>query len=177
MTKTPARATLSIVLMTTGTLLAHPHFVKTVAVSMNGFEMNVQYTTYPYNAAHLKEVSEGFVFHCGRAKLTLRGEVTSSGKRVVGGTYRLRAQAQSVDDWTLILLPETDTGNEQNPAVGKGIALETKTLVGQPSIAHLEINLISGHGPTDGKLILSVSFGPRRIETVLTLPVQHSQKS
>ena len=36
-----------------------------------------------------------------------------------------------------------------------------------PGAHHLDLNLYSGHGPTDGKLIISVAFGERKVEGVL----------
>jgi hypothetical protein len=41
---------------------------------------------------------------------------------------------------------------------------------GQHSAHHLNLDLTSGHGNTDGKLILSVAFGPRTVEGILSLP-------
>lgn len=159
-----------VTLVAVASVVGHPHFRKTVSASVKGLDLKVQYSTVPYNPVHLKDVKDGFLFHCGRAKVTVEGEMSSGGQKISAGSYLLRAQAKSVDDWTFYLIPEASAGDPNKPDVSKGIALETQSLTGQPNIAHLDVNLTGGHGPTDGKLVLSVAFGPRRIEGIITLP-------
>ena len=66
------------------TMVAHPHFNKTVTAAMKGLELKLTYYTLPYNAKHLEGIKEGFVFHCGRAKLNVAGD-DDCGKHQVGG--------------------------------------------------------------------------------------------
>jgi hypothetical protein len=153
-----------------GTIVAHPHFNKTVTAAVKGLELKLSYFTLPYNAKHLEGIKEGFVFHCGRAKLNVAGEITVGGTKLAAGTYLLRAKAKSADEWTLVLIPEAQAGDPQNPDISKGIALETKSFTKQSELHHLDLNLTGGHGDADGKLLVSVAFGPRRIEAVITLP-------
>jgi hypothetical protein len=79
----------------------------------------------------------------------------------------LRAQAKSLDDWTLVLVPAAGTENSYNVDVSNGIRLESSTLTGLSSSHHLALDLNSGHGETDGMIILSVAYGERRIEAAL----------
>ncbi|MCI0421774.1 MAG: hypothetical protein L0312_21525, partial [Acidobacteria bacterium] len=153
-----------------GALFAHPHFDKTVTASVKGLELKLTYITLPYNAKHLEGIKEGFVFGCGRAKLTVAGEMTVGNTKLGAGAYFLRAKAKSADEWTLVLIPEALAGDPRNPDVSKGTALETKSFANQAVLHHLDLNLTGGHGPTDGKLVVSVAFGSRRIEGVITLP-------
>jgi hypothetical protein len=146
--------------------LAHPHFTKTVSGELQGNQLTLRFTTYPYNEEHLAQVEKGFIFHCGRATLTLAGNVKSGGRTIDAGEYLVRAQANSVDSWTLILVPKSPVGSA-NLDVSSGIKLQTTTLTGLPSSHHLDLNLYSGHGSTDGKLIVSVAFGERKVEGVL----------
>jgi len=152
------------------TMLAHPHFNKTVTAAVKGLELKLTYFTLPYNAKHLEGIKEGFVFHCGRAKLNIAGEMTVESTKVAAGSYLLRAKAKSADEWSLVLIPEAQAGDPQNPDMTKGIALETKSFANQPEIHHLDLNLMGGQGETDGKLLLAVSFGSRKIEAAITLP-------
>jgi len=153
------------------TVMAHPHFNKSVTAAVKGLELKLSYFTLPYNAKHLEGIKEGFVFHCGRAKLNVAGEITAGSTKLGAGTYFLRAKARSADEWTLVLIPEAQAGDPQNPDISKGIALETKSFTKQSELHHLDLNLTGGHGDTDGKLLVSVAFGSRRIEAVITLPM------
>ena len=153
-----------------GTMVAHPHFNKSVTAAVKGLELKLSYFTLPYNAKHLEGIKEGFVFHCGRAKLNVAGEITVGSTKLGAGTYLLRAKAKSAHEWTLVLIPEAQAGDPQNPDITKGTALETKSFTKQSELHHLDLNLTGGHGDTDGKLLVSVAFGSRRIEAVITLP-------
>jgi len=159
-----------LLLCLAGTMVAHPHFNKTVTAAVKGLELKLSYFTLPYNAKHLEGIKEGFVFHCGRAKLNVAGELTVGSNKVAAGTYLLRAKAKSADEWTLVLIPEAQAGDAQNPDISKGIALETRSFTEQSQLHHLDLNLTAGHGNTDGKLLVTVTFGSRRIEAAITLP-------
>ena len=150
-----------------GFALAHPHFKKSVSADMGGKSVTLQFTTYPYNSAHLAQVDSGFVFHCGRATLNLTADVSSGGQTIPAGDYLLRALAKSLDDWTLLLVPAGETENSYDVNVSDSIRLKSTTLTGQPSSYHLALDLNSGHGETEGMLILSVTYGERRIEAPL----------
>ncbi len=161
-----------LVVLLVGALTAHPHFNKTVSASVKGLDLKLIYYTLPYNAKHLEGIKEGFVFHCGRAELVVTGDMTIGSTKVAPGNYLLRAKARSADDWTLVLIPKADAGDPGNPDVSKGITVESKSLTGQAELSHLDLNLSGGHGATDGKLVLSVGFGTRRVESAITLPSQ-----
>ena len=170
MKKRMALAASLVLVCVAGTMVAHPHFNKTVTAAVKGLELKLTYFTLPYNAKHLEDIQEGFVFHCGRAKLNVVGDMTVGSARLGTGTYLLRAKANSADEWTLVLIPEAQAGDPQNPDMTKGIALETKTFTNQSELHHLDLNLTGGYGDTDGKLLLIVSFGSRRLEAAITLP-------
>jgi hypothetical protein len=152
------------------TMVAHPHFNKTVTAAMKGLELKLTYYTLPYNPKHLEGIKEGFIFHCGRAKLNVAGTMAVGSTKLEAGSYLLRAKAKSADEWTLVLIPEAQAGDPQKPDISKGIALETKSFAKQAELHHLDLNLTGGHGDSDGKLLVTVSFGSRRIEAAITLP-------
>jgi len=153
-----------------GAIVGHPHFNKTVTASVKGLELKLTYYTLPYNPKHLEGIQEGFVFHCGQAKLNVVGEATVGTTKLAAGTYLMRAKAKSADEWTLVLIPAAQAGDPQNPDLSKGIALETKSFTKQPELHHLDLNLTGGYGDTDGKLLVTVAFGSRRIEAAISLP-------
>lgn len=164
--------TVALVVLLVGALAAHPHFNKVVSAQVKGLDLKLSYYTLPYNAKHLEGIKEGFVFHCGRAELVVTGEMNVGSTKVVSGSYLLRAKAKSADNWTLLLIPKAEAGDARNPDVTKGIAIESKSLTSQTELHHLDLNLTGGHGASDGKLVLSVGFGTRRVESAITLPPQ-----
>ncbi|MGW8181969.1 MAG: hypothetical protein ACWGQW_24845, partial [bacterium] len=154
-----------LILIVSGLLLTlvmgHPHFRKTVNADMRGKEITLTFTTYPFNEAHLSQVQEGFVFHCGTASLTFSADASSGPQAIPAGEYFLRARATTLDNWTLILVPAAGVENSYELDVSNGIRLECSTLTGQPLSHHLALDLNSGHGDSDGKMVLSVSYGSR----------------
>ncbi len=169
MKRIPVSISIALLLALAGGVLAHPHFNKSVEISMTGLDLKLSYFTLPYNPERLEGIKEGFVFHCGNAALTVTGEIMVGGKKLLEGRYFVRAKAVSADEWTLILIPEAEAGDPKNPDVSKGIAMETKSYTDQAELHHLDLNLAGGHGSTDGKLLVTVAFGTRRVEGVLGL--------
>jgi len=156
--------------LVSGLVMAHPHFAKTIMAKIqNGPEFKLEHITLPYNEKHLAGVKEDFVFHCGYAKLTVNKDVQSGSTKIPAGTYALRAKATSADKWTLVLLPESAAPRQGQPDLSKAMVLDSKTLTGRPNHDHLELNIMPGHGPTDGKIMVSVSFGTRTVESVLSV--------
>jgi hypothetical protein len=153
-----------------GLTLSHPHLRKTVGATAQGVQLKLSYFTLPYNPEHMSEVTEGFVFHCGRATLDVSGEVESEGVKLTTGQYLVRAKASSADEWTLLLIPKAQAGSGGQQDLSQAISLKSRSLAGQSEAHHLNLDLTGGHGSTDGKLILSVTFGPRTVEGVLSLP-------
>ena len=151
-------------------VLSHPHIRKTVGASAEGVQLKLSYFTLPYNAEHMAGVKEGFVFHCGRATLEISGAVESAGMKVSTGQYDLRAKAVTADEWTLLLIPKAPEGSGDPQDSSREIPLKSRSAKGQLQAHHLNLDLISGHGDTHGKLILSVAFGPRTVEGILSLP-------
>ena len=163
---------LSVALLSTlaGLVLAHPHIRKTVGANAQGVQLKLSYFTLPYNAEHMADVKEGFVFHCGRATLEIDGEIEISGVKVSTGQYDLRAKAVTADEWTLMLIPKAPEGSGGQQGPSRGFPLESRSAKGGHQAHHLNLDLTSGHGATHGKLILSVAFGPRTVEGILSLP-------
>ena len=160
---------IALLLTLTALVLSHPHIRKTVGASAEGVQLKLSYFTLPYNAEHMANVKEGFVFHCGRATLEISGAVESAGVKVSSGQYDLRAKAVTADKWTLLLIPKASEGSGDQQGSSREIPLESRSAKGPHPAHHLNLDLTSGHGDTHGKLILSVAFGPRMVEGVLSL--------
>lgn len=171
MTKRNLLVVLAAAVLLATPLVAHPHFMKKVEASTRSPNMTaqVQHFTVPYNEEHLAQVEDGFVFHCGNATFSIVNGTLKVGDKVLeAGDYGLRARAKSVDDWTLLLVPFPPGADRQNPDMTTAIELPTTTSTGADA-AHLGIDLHGGEGQTDGKMLISVSFGPRTVDGVLGL--------
>ncbi len=145
---------------------SHPHFRKTVVARMPDLEVKLDYTTYPWNPAHLAEVKDGFVFNCGNATVELSKAVKPGAVEIPAGKYQLRARAKTVDNWTLILIPAPPDRN--TPAdMAKVLELETRTLGGRPVVDHLLLDISAGHGETNNKGLIVLAWGDRQLEGVL----------
>lgn len=168
----------ALLMLLTGIVIAHPHFKKTITASLDkGPELKLEHITLPYNEVHLKEVKPGFVFHCGRAKLNISKDVVSGNTKIPAGSYHLRAKAKTVDDWTLVLVPESAVKSQADmpKALESALALNTKTLTNHPNSEHLELNIMPGHSKAGDQLIVSVGFGTRVVEGVLSVPAQSAE--
>lgn len=168
MSKTIRLSTLAAALVTLAVPLvsSHPHFRKTVSAKLPGLEVRMEYTTLPWNPAHLSEVKEGFVFHCGYASVELIGEAKLAGRDIAAGKYVLRAVAKDADNWTLFLAaPPADRNGPVD--MSTAIQLPTKSLKGQSVHEHLTLDLVPGHGETENKALFVLSWGDRQLEGVL----------
>ena len=151
----------------TSLITSHPHIRKNVSVSAEGIDFKLSYFTVPFNSEHLSTIKEGFVFHCGRATLDLSQKVKINKKSIKPGLYMVRAKAISNNKWTLMLVPKKQSDSDTKS--DKAVAMETHTFQEQPKSHHLNLDITSGHGKTDGHLILSVTYGSQRVEGILGL--------
>ena len=151
----------------TSLITSHPHIRKNVSVSAEGIDFKLSYFTVPFNSEHLSTIKEGFVFHCGRATLDLSQNIKINEISLKPGLYMVRAKATSNNRWTLMLVPQKQPNS--NPNLDEAVAMETHTFQEQPKSHHLNLDITSGHGKTDGHLILSVTYGSQRVEGILGL--------
>ncbi len=145
------------------TASAYPHFRKTVIARISDTEIKLEFTTYPWNPAHLSEVKEGFLFHCGNALLETSKPVKVGTMEIPAGKYQLRARAKDLSNWTFLLIPSPPDRNTP-PDMTKAIELKTRTLTGRQTNDHLSLDVSPGHGDTDGKALIVLSWGDRQLE-------------
>jgi hypothetical protein len=159
-------AALALIAVSASIVSSHPHFRKSLVAKMPDLEVKLEYTTYPWNAAHLAEVKEGYVFNCGNATVELSKAVKPGAAEIAAGKYLLRARAKTVDNWTLLLIPAPPDRNTQ-PDMSRAVELQTRTLGNRPVFDHLLLDVSAGHGDTDNKGLIVLAWGDRQLEGVL----------
>lgn len=158
-------AVTAIVLLGAGFVSGHPHFSKTLSAKTQTHDVELSYFTLPYNEANLSQVNEGFVFITGGAQLNIKkGSLTNNGHTFGPGEYLIRARANSLDNWDLIMVAKADAG-EQGGDMSKAVKLSTETMTDAAEGSHLSLDITGGHGEDDGKMVLWVWFGPRVVAT------------
>lgn len=155
------------VLVSAAFLPSHPHFRKSITAKLPaGLEVKLEYTTLPWNPAHLSEVKDGFVFHCGNATVELGANVKNGSSDIPAGKYLLRTRAKDVDHWIFFLVPQPPDRTTP-PDMSKAIELPTGTSRTDTSHGHLTLDLTPGDGDNDGKAVFVLAWGDRLLEGVL----------
>ena len=151
-------AVTTIVLLGAGFVSGHPHFSKTLSAKTQTHDIELSYFTLPYNEANLSQVNEGFVFITGGATLNIKkGSVTNNGHTFGPGEYLIRARANSLDSWDLIMVSKADAG-AQGSDMTKAVKLTTTTHTDTAEGGHLTLDITGGHGENDGKMVVWVWF-------------------
>ena len=140
------------------TLLAHPHFRKTVTAKLGTVDVSITYQTVPSNEMHAQNAKVG-AFTTPRAPiLTLSGELKAGAATLPAGEYTIGVIKNSDKDWTLALSPgKLARGAE--PDMAKIIKLDSQFTNAHGTSEHMTIDITPGHGKQDGKAVLLLHFG------------------
>jgi hypothetical protein len=141
------------------TALAHPHFNKTVTVSLpGGVEAKITYNTTPANEERAASATVGeFVTPRGPV-LELSGDVTAGSVALAAGQYTIGVVKDAPDDWTLALYPgRLGRGEKADPA--KVIKLDSEFSKDKGPAPHMLIDITPGSGTLEGKPVLTLHFG------------------
>ena len=142
-----------------GSLLAHPHFNKTVTAKLpSGVEVTIAYNTTPANELRAKEVKVGAFVTPRRPTLKLSAEMKSGGVTIPPGDYTIGVVKNGEDDWTMALYPgQVARGAE--PDATKIIKLPSMYSSAAGTAEHMLIDITPGHGKFEGKAVLTLHFG------------------
>ena len=140
------------------TLLAHPHFRKTVSAKLGTVDVTVAYQTVPSNEMHAQNAKVG-AFTTPRAPtLTLSAELKAGAITLPAGEYTIGVIKNSDKDWTMALYPgKLARGTE--PDASKIIKLDSQFTDAHGTSEHMTIDITPGHGKQDGKAVLLLHFG------------------
>lgn len=150
-----------------GAALAHPHFNKTVTVSLpQGVEAKIIYNTTPANEARAANAAVGqFVTPRGPV-LELSGELKSGDTTLAAGQYTIGVIKNAEDDWTLALYPGR-LGRGETADAAKVIRLESMFSKDKGTAPHMLIDVTPGDGKFEGKAVLTLHFGSLFLAGVL----------
>jgi len=140
------------------TLLAHPHFNKTVTAKLGTVDVTVRYQTVPSNEMHAQNAKVG-AFTTPRApKLTLSGELKAGAITLPAGDYTIGVIKNGDNDWTMALYPGA-LARGTEPDMSKIIKLDSMFTTSHGTAEHMTIDITPGHGKQEGKAVLLLQFG------------------
>ena len=145
--------------LTTGVALAHPHFNKTVTVTLpDGPEATITYNTTPANETRAANVPVGTFVTPRRPTLKLAGEVKAGSVSIPAGEYTIGVVKNSDKDWTMALYPGAPP-REGAPDMAKVVKLESQFSVDHGVAEHMLIDITPGIGAFEGRAVLTLHFG------------------
>ena len=140
------------------TLLAHPHFKKTVTAKLGTVDVAVAYQTVPSNEMHAQKAKVG-AFTTPRAPiLTLSGELKAGPITLPAGDYTIGVIKNGDNDWTMALYPGA-LARGTEPDMSKIIKLDSQFTTSHGTAEHMAIDITPGHGKQEGKAVLLLQFG------------------
>jgi len=150
---------LALVLAVSTSLLAHPHFNKTVTAKLpSGVEVTIAYNTTPANELRAKEVKVGAFVTPRRPTLKLSGDMKAGAVTIPAGEYTIGVVKNGETDWTMALYPgQVARGAE--PDMAKVVKLESMYSASSGTADHMLIDITPGHGKFEGKPVLTLHFG------------------
>ncbi len=149
------------------TLLAHPHFRKTVTAKLGNVDATVTYQTVPSNETHAQNAKVG-AFTTPRApKLTLSGELKAGAVTLPAGDYTIGVIKNGDNDWTMALYPGA-LARGTEPDMAKMIKLESQFNTTHGKAEHMTIDILPGSGKQEGKAVLLLHFGTLYLTGVLS---------
>jgi hypothetical protein len=152
-----------------GTLaLAHPHFNKTVKVTLPGnVEATISYGTTPANELNAQKAAVGEFVIPRRPMLKTSAELKSGAVTIPAGDYIIGVLKNSESDWTMALYPG-QIGRGEKPDMAKLIKLDSVYSTSNGKAEHMLIDISPGAGKLEGRAVLTIHFGSMFLAGALT---------
>jgi hypothetical protein len=157
---------LALVLGCASVASAHPHFNKTLTVTLGTVEATITYNTTPSNETHAQTAAVGSFVTPRRPILKLSGELNTGTVTLPAGEYTIGVIKVSEKDWVLALYPGR-IGRGETPDVAKAIKLDSQFSTAAGTAEHMLIDVTPGHGKQEGKAVLTLHFGTLFLAGVL----------
>ncbi len=153
-------AVLFLMLLAASLVVAHPHFRMSITATLPGdVEAKVSFYTVPVNMTHAESAENGAFLTPGNPKLEISADLKAGSVSIPAGTYTVGAVKNSMDDWTMALLPgEIQRG--ETPDTSKLIKLDTEFMKTSEPGEHFWVYIGPGGGKLAGKAAVEMGFGP-----------------
>lgn len=148
-----------VLMIGVGTLAAHPHFSKTVTVTLpSGVEAKITYATTPANEMHATGAEVGTFITPRRPVLTLGAELSAGGATLPAGDYTIGVIKNGENDWVMALHPGKLSRGDA-PDMSKVIKLDSMYSTEEGTAEHMLIDITPGSGKFEGRAVLTLHFG------------------
>ncbi len=139
---------------------AHPHYNKTITVSLpGGVEATVTYTTAPANEMHAEKTAVGaFATIPRQPRLKLSAALKAGDVSIPAGEYVIGVIKNGEEDWTMALYAG-QLGFREQPDMSKLIKLDSIYSRVAWKAEHLLVDISPGTGKFEGKVVLTAHFG------------------
>ncbi|MFH1574086.1 MAG: hypothetical protein ABIG68_08885 [Acidobacteriota bacterium] len=152
-------AALAVLLLLTMSLVAHPHFNKTVTAKLpSGVDATITYNTTPANESHVTKAAVGSFLNPRRPMLKLAGELKAGSVTIPAGDYIIGVIKISENDFTMALYPGQIPRGE-SADMSKMIKLESMFTTSAGKAAHMLIDITPGSDKFEGRAVLTLHFG------------------
>lgn len=145
--------------VTLGSLVAHPHFSKTIVTKLpGGAEAVISYNTTPANESHATQAEAGSFLTPRRPTLKLSADITAGSVQLPAGEYTIGVLKKGDSTWTMALFPGVLSRGE-SPDKSKLIELDSRFSKEMGTAEHMLIDISPGNGEFEGKAVLTLHFG------------------
>ena len=152
-------------LLVSTTLVAHPHFNKTVSTSLGGVDVTLSYQTVPANESHTSDAAVGQFISPRGPQFETSGNLNGSGVSIPAGTYTVGVVKNGTNDWSLALYPGRAGANMD---MSRAIKLNSIFSTEMGTAEHILIDITPGHGEHEGMATLTIHFGSLYISAALS---------
>lgn len=150
-------------------VFAHPHYNKTVSVSLPGaVEATITYTTVPVNETLAAKAAVGsFLTIPRQPKLKLSAALKAGNVSIPAGLYVIGVVKNGEEDWTMALY-SGELGFRAQPDMSKLIKLDSMYSRTEGTAEHLLVDISPGTGRFEGEVVLTAHFGSMFFAGALT---------
>ncbi len=159
---------LSLLLLGGTLVLAHPHFNKTVTVSLpGGVEATITYGTTPANEMHAANAKVGEFVTPRQPRLKVSADLKAGSVTIPAGEYIIGVIKNSENDWTMALYAG-QLGRGAKPETSKLIKLDSMYSSAAGKAEHMLVDISPGTGKLEGRAVLTLHFGSMFLAGALT---------
>lgn len=140
-----------------GSLLAHPHFNKTVTAKLSdAVSVTISYNSTDANMDHVNSAEDGAFLRPRNPSIKFSADSMSGSTKIAAGEYTVGV-IKTGDGFTMGLYPGK-VARGTDPDMSKIIRLDSMFSDSMGTAEHMLIDVTAGHGKFAGKPILTIHF-------------------